>query len=200
MSNLRSVAKAFEAIGCQVRVSDDPRALARAERLVLPGDGAFAAGMEHLRGRGLLEPLREAVVERGVPFLGICLGMQLLARRGWEHGCWDGLNWIPAEVRPLDVRGDGLKVPHVGWDDVVPQPDSVLLADLPTPPAFYFIHSYHVACEDPSMVKGVCTYGVPMAAVLESHNIMATQFHPEKSQRAGLQLLRNFVERPPGAG
>jgi glutamine amidotransferase len=192
MGNLRSVAKAFEAIGCGVCVSGRSEDLERAERIVLPGDGAFATGMENLHRLGLIEPLRRHVIHGSKPFLGICLGMQLLARRSWEQGEWVGLGWIDAEVRPLDVQAYGLRVPHMGWDDVTAVAESVLLPDQ-CQRAFYFVHGYHVICTDQAVVKASCTYGVPIAAVVEVRNIFATQFHPEKSQRAGMQLLRNFV-------
>ena len=194
MSNLRSVAKAFEAIGCRARVCDEPGGLAGAERLVLPGNGAFRAGMERLRARRLIEPLREAVLDRQTPVLGICLGMQLLAAVGWEHGRCDGLGWIQAEVQPLDTGASALKLPHIGWNEVEPRPGSRLLADLPVAPVFYFVHGFHVVCSDGSLVKGTCRYGAPFASVIEVGNVYATQFHPEKSQRAGLAVLRNFVK------
>lgn len=192
MGNLRSVAKAFEAIGCEVCVSSRSQDLEQAERIVLPGDGAFATGMENLHRLGLIEPLRRHVIHDGKPLLGICLGMQLLARKSWEQGEWVGLGWIDAEVRPLDVQAYGLRVPHMGWNDVTPAADSMLLRDQPSR-AFYFVHGYHVVCADEAVVKATCTYGVPIVAALEVRNIFATQFHPEKSQRVGLTILKDYL-------
>ena len=193
MGNLRSVAKAFEAIGCSTLVSSDPRDFDRADRIVLPGDGAFGAGMAQLQRLGLIEPLRRAVGGEGKPFLGICLGMQLLAKTGWEHGRCEGLGWIDAEVRPLKEAAPTVRVPHIGWNGVRIQPGARLFHDLPKEPVFYFVHSYHVCCTERHAIAGMCDYGVLFVAAIEYENVFATQFHPEKSQQVGLQVLRNFV-------
>jgi imidazole glycerol phosphate synthase glutamine amidotransferase subunit len=192
--NLRSVAKAFEALGHTVRVSAGPADVAAAERLVLPGVGAFADGMRQLRERGLLEPLRERVLGRRAPFLGICLGMQLLATRGREGGVHEGLGWIPGECVAVTPDDPALKVPHIGWNDVTPTGGSWLLRDVDGAAAFYFLHGYHLVPADASVVRATVEYGGVLVASVERDNVYATQFHPEKSQQAGLAVLRRFMQ------
>jgi glutamine amidotransferase len=193
VGNLRSVTKALEAVGAEVRVSGKPEDLRGAERIVLPGVGAFASGMANLEARGLVDALAEEVREKGKPLLAICLGMQLLVRESRENGLHKGLGWLPAQVVEFDLRGASLKVPHMGWNEVFPQEASPFFANLGRSPVFYFVHSYHVVCEEPKMVAATCLYGIPFTAALHHDNIFATQFHPEKSQANGLRVLRNFV-------
>lgn len=191
MGNLRSVENAFAALGANAVVSADPAQLEAAPRIVLPGVGAFADGMANLRAAGWIEPLERAVLEQRRPFLGLCLGMQLLAAEGWEHGRSTGLGWIPGRVTRL--AESGLRVPHVGWNDVEARADAVLYRDLGDRESFYFVHSYVFEPEQDDVVSGVCTYGEAFAASLEDGNVHATQYHPEKSQRAGLAVLRSFL-------
>lgn len=192
MSNLRSVANAFAAIGSPVVVVDSPEALANADAIVLPGVGAFADGMRNLRLRGFEEALEEEVRRNGKPFLGLCVGMQVLASTGTEHGVTPGLGWIPGLCERLTPDG-GLRVPHIGWNDVRPLRDDGLFRGLAESEAFYFVHSYVLRPEDESVVSGVTEYGTEFAATVSAGNIHATQFHPEKSHRAGLALLANFA-------
>lgn len=192
MGNLRSVENAFRAVCEDVHVVSAPEALADAERIVLPGVGAFGDGMATLAGAGWTDALEEQVRRRGKPFLGLCVGMQVLATTGLEHGTHRGLGWIPGVVERFQT--EGLRVPHIGWNDVTPAAGSGLYVGIDRP-VFYFVHSYIFRPEDDRVVSGTCRYGEPFAASVEAGNIWATQFHPEKSQRAGLQLLRNFVER-----
>jgi cyclase len=199
MGNLSSVAKAFEALHAEVVVTSRPADLRAADRLVLPGVGAFAEGMRSLQARGLIEPLTDEVLGRGKPFLGICLGMQLLASEGHEHGRHAGLGWIKATVHPLDVRDSALKQLQIGWNDVVPGTGAALFAVTPGPQSFYFVHGYHLVTEDDAMVAAYSHYGRPFVAAIEHDNVFGVQFHPEKSQEPGLGLLRRFLHWQPTA-
>ncbi len=191
LGNLFSVAKALEYVGAPVRVSADPADLRAATHIVLPGVGAFPQGMHNLERTGLLEILREEVLGKKKPFLGICLGMQLLADKGYEHEECAGLGWIGGEVRKLETGG--LKVPHVGWNDVTAKEGSKLFEGIKQGSDFYFVHSYTLACIDASAVAATADYGGAVTAAVEQGNIHAVQFHPEKSQEAGLKLLENFL-------
>lgn len=193
LGNLFSVAKAFESIGATVRVSADPKELAKASHIVLPGVGAFPRGMHNLENAGLHTMLQEEVVAKNKPFLGICLGMQLLADKGYEHEECPGLGWISGEVRKLDAERQGLKIPHVGWNNMTVQKESRLLKNIKPNSDFYFVHSYQLHCTDKKDVVATTMYGEEITAVIEHENIFAVQFHPEKSQEAGLTLLENFI-------
>jgi len=199
MGNLASVANAFAAVGAAVTISSKPEEIARATRVVLPGVGAFGEAMNRLREGDLVEPLRDAVLTRRAPCLGICLGMQLLADRSTEHGDHAGLGWIAGEVRRLEPADPALRVPHIGWNDVS-RPRASVLFDAAVPgkpdPAFYFVHSFQFVTADPGATVGVCDYGGPVTAVVARDHVFGTQFHPEKSQKHGLALLRKFLEVP----
>ena len=197
MGNLRSVERALREIGSKALVTSDHDALREAERIVLPGVGAFGIAMERLREGGLDALLTQIVRDEGKPFLGICLGMQLVCRESFEHGHHEGLGWIDASVRRFDFEGgDRLRIPHIGWNDVSGRADSTVC---PEDGVFYFVHSFHVDCADGSDVAATCRYGFDFTACLERGNVMATQFHPEKSQVDGLALLRRFVAWQPSA-
>lgn len=189
--NLHSVRNALEAVGAQVCVTNDADQLAMAKRIVLPGVGAFGTCISQLKASGLLPALERAVIDEKKPLLGICVGMQILADRGLEDGEHAGLGWISGEVRALEAKG--LRIPHVGWNDVrsagLPGPLSWLKGEQ----AFYFTHSYQFVPADPSVVAGICDYGGPVVAAVQQANIFATQFHPEKSQQMGLQVLKAFL-------
>ncbi len=192
MGNLRSVANAFTAVGGEPEIVSRAEQLAEAERIVLPGVGAFSDGMRNLRAGGWDEALEREVRQKGKPFLGLCVGMQLLASLGLEHGETEGLGWVPGVCERI-ANGDGLRVPHIGWNDVDFTQRDGLYAGLEGSDAFYFVHSFVLRPEDESVVSGVCDYGGPFAASVESGNVCAAQFHPEKSHRAGLHMLRNFL-------
>lgn len=192
--NVRSVVKALELVGATVRVSSAPRDLEEAERIVLPGVGAFEHGMTNLAARGLVEPLADQVLGKGKPFLGICLGMQLLARTSHEFGVHEGLGWLPATVTAFTLEEKGLKVPHIGWTEVSLDRASPLFAGVSKAPSFYFVHSYHMVCDSTDVVAASAEYGVRFTAAVQRDNIFATQFHPEKSQDDGLRLLENFLQ------
>lgn len=195
MGNLRSVANAFAAIGRPVRVTDDPDDLRRADGIVLPGVGAFADGMRNLEQRGLLGALAEAVQGRGVPYLGICLGMQFLAEKSFEWGAHPGLGWVPGVVRRIEPTDRRVKVPHIGWNALTLTRPGRLYEGLDEPPVYYFVHGYHlaVAAEAAGVVTATCEHGETLVASVEQGHVFGVQFHPEKSQRVGLRLLENFA-------
>lgn len=196
VGNLESIRNMLAKVGVVAEITARPDVVRRAEKLILPGVGAFDHGIESLRERGLEEALQERVRHDGVPVLGICLGAQLLTE-GSDEGCEPGLGWIPGRTVRFD-RGrlaDTDRVPHMGWADLAVVRESRLLQDLPEAPRFYFVHSYHLRPVDDAAVVGMATHGYPFAAVIERDNILGVQFHPEKSHRYGMQLLRNFAER-----
>jgi len=203
--NLRSAAKALERSarecghGGAVEVTADAEAVRRAERIVLPGVGAFADCARGLAAvPGMAEALAEAVLRQGRPFLGICVGMQLLATRGLEHGSHPGLDWIAGDVVRLEPADRRLKVPHMGWNRLhLTQPEHPVLAGVPEGAFVYFVHSFHFRAARPEDVAAETDYGGPLAAVLARGNIVGTQFHPEKSQEVGLRLLANFLRWRP---
>ena len=193
MGNLRSVTNAFASLGHEATIARHPDDLSRADKIVLPGVGAFGDGMFNLRSLGWVESLEREVREKGKPFLGICLGMQLLATTGMEHGTHAGLNWITGVSERVANRDSSLRVPHIGWNDTVFLKRDGLYADSGDAQAFYFVHSYVLVPEDRSIVSGVCSYGDEFAASVEVDNVWATQYHPEKSHKAGLAVLKNFA-------
>ena len=199
IANLRSVQKGFERVGAEARIVEDADALAGAAGIVLPGVGAFADGIAKLVSRGFVEPLRRAI-EGGTPVLGICLGLHFLFSESEEFGRHRGLDLLPGRVRRFDegtlTRPDPalrLKVPHMGWNRVRIERPAPILAGLPQDPFFYFVHSYYVEPADPAVIAGTTEYGVRFTSVIWRDNLFATQFHPEKSQASGLQVLRNFA-------
>ena len=202
--NLRSAAKAFEraateiGISARVEVTDRAEAVVDADRVVLPGVGAFADCRRGLAAvAGLEAALREAVIVRARPFLGICVGMQLMADRGREFETLEGLGWIAGEVVAIEPRDPALKIPHMGWNEIEPIRSHPLLAGLEAGTHAYFVHSYHFRSADPADIVAVADYGGPLTAVIGRDNLAGTQFHPEKSQEAGLRLIGNFLRWHP---
>jgi imidazole glycerol-phosphate synthase subunit HisH len=196
--NLLSVTNALDSIGEETTLVTRPDELQQCDRLVLPGVGAFPAGMRSLVESGLIDALSESVVQQGKPFLGICLGMQLLAEVGHEMNDTPGLGWINAEVSALTHTYPSLKLPHVGWNETAPDPDSPLFKNLGRSPVFYYVHSYAVALTDEGEhAEAWCDYGGKFVASVRKNNIAATQFHPEKSQDIGLRFLTNWVDWNP---
>jgi imidazole glycerol-phosphate synthase subunit HisH len=191
MGNLRSVQKAFERVGHPATISSDPREIASAEKVVLPGVGAFRDAISELSRRDLISPIRD-VIGQAKPFLGICLGLQLLFDRSYEDGEWEGLGVIPGQVVKFNVPAE-LKVPHMGWNQVSVVKPCPQLAGIEEGTHFYFVHSYHGVPDDRSVIALESTYGDPFCAAIARDNIFATQFHPEKSQADGLRLLKNFA-------
>jgi glutamine amidotransferase len=196
MGNLRSVYNAFQTLGRAATIVSKPEQLGDAWGIVLPGVGAFADGMHHLREWGFVEELDRQVLRGGKPFLGLCLGMQLLATTGFEHGENPGLNWIQGTVERIRFPNgiEKLRIPHIGWNEVRFAKNVGLYAGLGDCQSFYFVHSFVLKPNDPCVVSGTCDYGIDIVASVEFDNIAATQFHPEKSHKAGLAVLRNWSE------
>ena len=202
--NLRSAAKACEraaadsGLGEPVLVTSRPEEVAAAERIVLPGQGAFADCRRGLAAvPGLEAAIVEAVMGRGRPFLGICVGMQLMAERGREFETVDGLGWIAGEVVPIEPADLSLKIPHMGWNELSPRAAHPVLAGLPAGTHAYFVHSFELRPTDPANILADTDYGGPIVAAVGRDNLIGTQFHPDKSQQAGLRLIANFLRWRP---
>ena len=194
VGNLRSVQKGFEKVGAKAEIVTTAEGIAAADKVVLPGVGAFQDAMATLREKELVEPILEAV-EKGKWFLGICLGLQLLFDVSYEDGEFAGLGIVSGTVKRFDFNGkqsDNLKIPHMGWNALKFQADIPLFEGLEGEPYTYFVHSYHVAPADSSVVAATTDYGYDFVSIICQDNVMATQFHPEKSQRVGLRMLQNF--------
>lgn len=191
MGNLRSVQKGFERVGAAATIINEPEQIRAAAKIVLPGVGAFGDAITELRRRNLVEPIREAIAA-GKPFLGICLGLQLLFDVSYEGGEFQGLGIIPGEVRRFELPRE-YKIPHMGWNRVIHKHRSPLFTNIPDHESFYFVHSYYVVPRDPNVVSTTTDYGGEFCSSICRENLMATQFHPEKSQARGLELLKNFA-------
>jgi glutamine amidotransferase len=191
MGNLRSVQKGFEKVGAEARITDDPEAVRRADKLVLPGVGAFADAMVGLRERELVGPIQE-YIKSGRPFLGICLGLQLLFSKSYEDGEYAGLGVFEGEVVRFPEH-TGLKVPHMGWNQLRVRKEAPALKGIAEGSHVYFVHSYYVVPADPDLTATETDYPRPFTSSIWCDNVFAAQFHPEKSQQVGLQLLRNFA-------
>jgi glutamine amidotransferase len=193
MANLRSVQKGFEHVGSSARIISRPDEIRKAEKIVLPGVGAFADAVQTLRDQQLAEPIVEHI-KSGKPFLGICLGLQMLFDVGYEDGEHKGLGILRGKCVRFDVdESQGLKVPHMGWNQLVAKTRTPLLRDLPSECSVYFVHSYHVVPEDKSIIATTTDYGGEFVSSVWRENLVATQFHPEKSQAIGLKILENFA-------
>jgi imidazole glycerol-phosphate synthase subunit HisH len=201
--NLHSAAKAIEraaadgGLSVSITVDADPASVRAADRILLPGDGAFRDCMANLRASdGLIDALTETVIGKARPFLGICVGMQLLASQGLEHGATPGLGWIAGDVRRIAPARPAFKIPHMGWNTLFAHRGHALLKGIPLGPAglhAYFLHSYHLVAADDADVVAEADYAGPITAIVARGNIAGAQFHPEKSQTLGLALLRNFL-------
>ncbi len=201
LANIRSVANAFDYFGADVRVAEEGSDLAGAERVVLPGVGSFDAGMRELRARGHEPVLRDLVLDRGLPYLGICLGMQFLME-GSEEGQEPGLGWVSGRCAKFPSGNGHLPVPHIGWNETRLNENSDFFDGIDEPADFYFVHSYFVPCggEADGLQAANCEYGTTFVAALARDNIWACQFHPEKSQMAGMKIIENFLGQEPAAG
>ena len=205
--NLHSAAKAFERAAREqgsnlaIKVTAEPEQVLAAERIVLPGVGAFADCKQGLvRIQGMIEALEEAVQARGTPFLGICVGLQLMAERGLEHGLTPGLGWIEGEVRAIEPSDRSLKIPHMGWNTLQMARAHALFEGIPTGEEglnAYFVHSYHLVPAKPGALVATTDYGGPITAFVAKDNMAGSQFHPEKSQKLGLALIANFLKWKP---
>lgn len=194
MSNLGSIKRALEECGADVVISDDPKDIKLADRIVLPGVGAFADGMRNLAKGGWLDSLKEEVIENKIPLLGICLGMQLLSTKGYEGRETQGLGFIRGTVERLAALEPQERIPHVGWNEVFKKRESVLFNKIPDGTDFYFVHSYHFLAENKENIIATTPYCGGFTSAVSLNNIFGVQFHPEKSIPAGFQLLRNFLE------
>jgi glutamine amidotransferase len=197
MGNLGSVRRAFEELGAGVTFAEHPATLFEADRIVLPGVGAFGECMARLSGAGFVDPLRRLVQYDARPLLGICVGMQMLAAVGEEGGDHKGLGLIDGRVRRLDALGCGLRLPHVGWNELSFDPLDPLFAHIPQQSDFYFVHSFAFDPDSTSAVTARTGYGVPVVAAVRRGHVFGTQFHPEKSSKVGRLLLRNFLDYRP---
>ena len=192
MGNLRSVQKGFERVGHQAVVTSDPAEVAAADKIVLPGVGAFCDAIAEVKKRDLVAPIRDSIAA-GTPFLGICLGLQMLFDVGYEDGAYEGMGILPGEVVRFDLPKQ-FKVPHMGWNELQFRRRPPILEGIENGQHFYFVHSYYVVPKNESDIVATADYHQPFCAAVWRDNIFATQFHPEKSQASGLRLLKNFAE------
>ena len=195
MGNPGSILNRLRRIGVAAAISNEVEDIESAEKLILPGVGYFATGMENLRKYSLIPVLQRKVIEEKTPILGICMGMQLLTNRS-EEGAAEGLGWIDAETTKLNIEGHGnrLRIPHMGWNSIEIKKASPITDGLVTNPEFYFTHSYQVVCHDDDNVVATTHYGHDFASIIQRENIFGTQFHPEKSHQNGITLLKNFIQ------
>jgi len=190
---LLSVFNAFEYLGTEAKICHEPEEIGQCERIVLPGVGAFEECMCNLRNLNFIDALNDFAFTKKRPVLGICLGMQAMAKKSYEYGEHTGLGWFDAEVIRIMPIETTLRVPHVGWNDIIYKNDSPLFMGLPERPDFYFLHSYFMECKDGHDVDATVEYGATITAAVRKDNIFATQFHPEKSQDYGLKIIENFL-------
>jgi len=192
MGNIRSVSKALEYVGAQIKITQSPEDIKKAKAIVLPGVGAFRDCMQNLTNLGVLSTVKEEIL-KGKPYFGICLGMQILFTESEEFGLCKGLDIFKGRVVRFSLPKE-YKIPHMGWNTVRFKRKSKLLEEIPDSSYFYFVHSYYVVPEDSNVVAGVTDYGIDFTSMIIYENIFATQFHPEKSQKMGLKLLENFLK------
>lgn len=196
MGNVQSVLNAFQMLGESVQLTHDPQILSESDGIILPGVGAFSDGMKNLREKNLLDILQKEVIEKKKPYLGICLGLEFLAKKSFEGGEHEGFGWINGIVEKIVPSDSMLKVPHMGWNDTTIIKNNGLLKEIQNP-VFYYLHSYYlnVDTSEKDIITSVCNYGeVLISATIQKENIYAVQFHPEKSQSTGIKLLKNFVD------
>jgi imidazole glycerol-phosphate synthase subunit HisH len=197
MGNVRSLSNAVEYIGYDVTITSNGQDIKDAQKVILPGVGAFGDAIAAIREKGLDEILFREVLERGKPMLGICLGLQLLARCSHEHGFHRGLGWLEAEIVKFDPVHK-IKIPHIGWNDIYySNPEPLFQGLKKEERTYYFVHSFYMKCENPENIMATCKYGIDFTAAIHWNNIVATQFHPEKSQDNGIQVLKNFLKWNP---
>lgn len=195
MGNIRSIQKHFNKMGLPSQFSSNPKVIEKADKLILPGVGHYKSGMKNLIAYGLIDVLNQKVMRDKVPILGICLGMQLFTKWG-EEGETKGLGWIEGNTKKFSFsfEQNQLKIPHIGWNSLYMKNNHLLFNNIKQDDLFYFVHSYHVVCEDESQILAKTLYGYKFVSVLQQDNIFGTQFHPEKSHDAGKQVIKNFLE------
>jgi len=194
--NLKSVANALKLFGEEVKISNKKEDIINSERIVLPGVGTFFEGMKNLRELDIIDTLNEEVIKKKKPFLGICLGMHLLATRGFEGGICNGLNWVPGEVKRFELK-ENLRIPHMGWNNISLKKESSLFENIPKNKDYYFVHCFHFIPDLKEYIVATCDYGIEFVSAIQKDNIFATQFHPEKSHQNGLRILKNFIKWKP---
>lgn len=197
MGNLKSVFNAIEHLGGKALICNDISDLDKVQRIIIPGVGAFGKCISNLRDSGFSEKLNDYVQNKAVPTLGICVGMQIMATRGFENGEWSGLNWFNADVIKIDNADNTLRIPNIGWTEIELMQNHPLFNKIPQKPVVYFVHSYYMKCNDQKDILATYSYGDTITAAVLKNNIVATQFHPEKSQDTGLQFLDNFLSWNP---
>jgi imidazole glycerol-phosphate synthase subunit HisH len=199
MGNVKSVYNALDYLGEDVIVTNDKQRLSDASHIILPGVGAFGKAIETLNKTGLIDILEKEVIGKGKPFLGICLGMQLIASQSFEYGVHQGFGWVDATVDKIVIENSDYKLPHMGWNDLnIVMNDHALFEKFhSTHSSFYFVHTYQMNLRDKSVLAATCEYENPITAIIIKDNIIATQFHPEKSQDNGIQMLENFISWNP---
>lgn len=196
MGNVQSVFNAFQLLGESVQLTNDPKILSDSDGIILPGVGAFSDGMKNLREKNLLDVLEKEVIQNKKPYLGICLGLEFLAKKSFEGGEYEGFGWINGTIEKIVPNDKKLKVPHMGWNDTKILKNDGLFKEMENP-VFYYLHSYYLNLDlsEKNIITSVCNYGdVPISATIQKENIYAVQFHPEKSQSTGIKLLKNFVD------
>ena len=196
MGNLGSIQNMFKRIGVESEITGDEQQIARATKMLLPGVGAFDAAMQKINESGILNILNKKALDEKIPVLGICLGMQLLTRSS-EEGILPGLGWLNARTIKFNLQDTSLKVPHMGWNLILPVRESPLIAELPEEPRFYFVHSYHVQCSNSEDVLTTTNYGKQFHSIVQHENIFGAQFHPEKSHKYGMKLSKPNTKNPP---
>jgi len=192
--NLRSMMNKLQRLGVPAVVSSKPAVIQKADKLILPGVGFFATGMANLKRYGLIEVLNQKVLVEKTPILGVCLGMQLFSQKS-EEGNAAGLGWIDGEVKRFDFPKEKLKIPHIGWNDILVQKKSPLLSGVDPKAQFYFVHSYHLVCQEQKDILAKTDYGYDFVSMVAHDNIFGTQFHPEKSHSAGIKIIQNFIQK-----
>lgn len=193
MGNLRSVANAIEALEGKFVISSDIKDITNADGIILPGVGAFGDGMSNLKRLGLIDTIHNEVIKEKKPYLGICLGMQFLAKSGKEHGIHNGFGWIKGTVRKIKTNDTDIKIPHIGWNNVKIDERTGIYRNFEDDPVFYFVHSYFFDTPEKEVITGIAWHGETITASIMKDNIFGVQFHPEKSQGHGLRLLKNFL-------
>ena len=195
LGNLYSVLGAVCKIGYEAKITNDASEIKTSDKLILPGVGAYADGMRNIKNLNLLEPLDEFVNIKKKPILGICLGFQLFAQESFEFGHHKGLGWIDASVERFSLEDKKIRIPHVGWNNFIKYRNNVLWDGIPSDTVFYYVHSYHVNCKNEKIITAKCSHGIKFVSAIQQQNIFGTQFHPEKSQFYGLEVIKNFIEK-----